>query len=205
MANRTETIGVRVTEAEKQKFEQYAEEHNEFDSASRMLRVLAHRHINGEGDGVEASIETDELVDAMDVALSGVHERLDRMENHVVAIDSATDTDDDVDKLAREIYAALPVYNDTDDLPGMEEVARALTSEQQSDHSQTQLISSPSVWANYFGADEAQVRKACMRMLDYFPDVEYVTSSMGGYDIEVAGEPVDIRVSERRYFKTEDD
>lgn len=206
MPDKTKTIGVRVTEDQYEKINAYAENHNEFDSASRMMRVLATRHITNESNDPEPSIDTDELVNAIDVALSGVNERLDRMENHLVAIDSATSDDDETDKLAQEIYAGLPVYESEDDLPGMFEVASGLSQDSHlSEFKMAQLVSSPSTWADYFDTTNGQARKACMRMLEYFPDVEFVTEEMGGLNMDIGdGQIHDIQVAERRYFKTED-
>lgn len=203
MVRRDEHIGVRVTEAEKEKFEKHLKETNEFDSVPRMFRSLAREHIRNYGEDENGSIDTDELINAMNTALSDVHDRLDRMETHIVSIDSRTSDDDEVDKLAREIYSALPVYESEESLPGMFEIA-SLVSDQsgKSDYSMAQKISSPSAWAEYFDKSEAQVRRACLRMLEYFPDVEFTEAELGDYNIEVdEGQRMDIQVSERRYYK----
>lgn len=190
-------IGVRVTEEEKKKFEDYAEEHNEFDSASRMLRVLAHRHVETDGQQ-EAAIDEEDLVRSMDVALSPVVERLERLEEHVTEIDSQTSDDDEIDKLAREIYDALPEHLDGEDLPSMEEIAPKLA---ESTHSVARTLSTASAWADHFGVDRAQARRACARMLEYYPDVDYYTIEMGDVDLGAADEMGEVRISERRYYK----
>jgi len=199
MAKRTETIGVRVTPAEKEKFDSYAEEHNEFDSASRMLRVLAHRHIAS--DGQDESIDTDEIVDAVSVSMSDVHERLDRLEDHILSIDSHTSDEDEVDKLARDIFSSLPVHSDASELPDMFEIARQMIED---DFTMAQSLSTPSAWANYYDVEVATARRACARMLDYYPDVEFSRVEMGDVNVPIGdGTSGDISVSERRYFRTE--
>jgi len=58
MADRTELVQIKVTPEEKQKFREYVESTNEFDSLSRIFRVLAHRHIETDGQQ-EATVDTD--------------------------------------------------------------------------------------------------------------------------------------------------
>lgn len=197
MTNRTKTIGVRVTPEEKRKFEDYAEEHNEFDSASRMMRVLAHRHIKTEGHQ-ETAIDEEDIVRSVDIALDPVIERLENLEEHVTEIDSQTSNDDEIDKLAREIYDSLPEHLDGEDLPSMQELAPKLA---ESTHSLAQTLSTPSAWAEHFGVDRAQARRACARMLEYYPDVEYYTIEMGDVDLGTGDEAADVQISERRYYR----
>lgn len=201
MANRTETIGVRVTAKEKKKFDDYASEHNEFDSASRMMRVLAHRHISGE-DEEEVSIDQEDIVDSVEMALGPVVEQIEQMENLILSIDSHVSDDDEIDRLAKDIYASLPVAKDEDELPGVFEIARM---DFQSDFEKAQTLSTPETWAEYYEVSVSEARRALSRMMIQFPDAQAVKWEMGGrMPIEESGEEVSVGVSDHRYFKTEE-
>lgn len=168
MTDRTETVGVRVTPGEREKFEEFLEDSNEFDSISRFFRVIAHRHIATDDEDV--SIDQDEIIEAVDTAIDPLSERLGKVEEHIVAIDSNVSNDDKIDKLARDIYSSLPTYQDISEVPDVGSI------EQYSDMSElalAQRISTPYLWSQYYDEDVADVRRACARMLEYFPDVEY--------------------------------
>lgn len=174
MADRSKIIGVRVTPDEREKFEEHLERTNEFDSLSRFFRVLAHRHI--ESDDEEASIDSEEIIEAVDAAISPVREKLDQVEEHVVAIDSTVSDDDKIDKLARDIYMSLPTVSNESELPAISNGERY---ENSSDFEVAQAISTPYLWAQYFDEEIADARRACARMTEYFPDVEYVSVDLG--------------------------
>ncbi|WP_408956676.1 hypothetical protein [Natrinema sp. 74] len=201
MPNRSKTIKVRLTPSEKEEIEEHLDESNETASLSDFGRLALLRHIRTD-DEETATIDSEEITDAVDVALSDVHERLDRMESHILAIDSHTNNDDEIDKLARDIFRSLPTATDASELPSLWEVG---TTTADDDYSLAQSLSTPSAWANYYDVDVPVARRACARMLEYFkPDVQYDVLEGGG-DVPVEGEGYseNVGVSERRYYKTQ--
>lgn len=91
-------------------------------------------------------------------------QRLDEIEQHVLSIDANTSDDDKIDKLARDIYATLPVRASESDMPRIKDVLR----EELSEMAMAQQISTPYIWSEFFNASIADTRRACARMLDYF-------------------------------------
>ncbi|UPW01706.1 hypothetical protein M0R88_06285 [Halorussus gelatinilyticus] len=169
MTDRSEIVGIRLTPEEREEFDEFIREENEFDSLSRLFRVTAYRYMNS-GDE-EATVDQDEIIRAVDTSVTPLEERLDRIEEHVLSIDSSVTNDDKIDRLARDLYSSLPVHSTGNDLPDFDEVGQFDTP---SDLALAQAISTPEVWAQYFDEDLADVRRACARMLEYYPDVGFV-------------------------------
>lgn len=180
MTDRSEVVGIRLTPEEREKFEEFIQEGNEFDSLSRFFRVTAHRYMNTED--VEATIDQDEIIRAVDSSVTPLVERLDRVEEHVLSIDSNVTTDDKIDQLARDLYTSLPTHSSKSDLPDFDTVSQFDTP---SDLALAQAISTPEVWAQYFEEDLADTRRACARMLEYYPDVEFVEDTTAGSDSNI--------------------
>lgn len=180
MPDRSETIGVRLTPAEREKFEQYVEESNEFDSMSRFFRTVAHRYVATEEE--DPSLDSEEVINAVDTAVSPLAERLEQIEEHVVSIDSNVRDDDKIDRLARDIYSSLPTHADDTGLPDLSEVEQYGNA---SDLALVQAISTPDMWAQYYDEDLQDVRRACARMLEYYPDVKVVRDETSGPDSSV--------------------
>jgi len=182
---REKQIGVRVSEAEKKKFEKHIDDTSEYDSVPRMMRSLARDHINGYGDEATAStVDADEIVDAVEIGLSSVHERLEELENLVAEVNAATVSSDERSALANDIVTELPVYPDGPDFPDLMELESGSP-----DNIQTaRALSTVGAWANYFGVDEDDARSALARAQE-FPDVKYIEGE-SGY---------------RRYYKTTED
>jgi hypothetical protein len=177
---RNHKINFWVTEAEKHEFEQYVEQSNEFDSLSRMFRVLAHRHINSD-DEREASVDSEEIVDAVDVAVSDVHERLERIEDNIGDLGSEVSTNDEINQLTHKVVSELPVHSSADGLPSpTTEIDSAPADSVQ----MARQLSTPGAWASYFDVSVKKMRRA-LGEAQTLPDVRYV---------EVKGS--------RRYYKT---
>jgi hypothetical protein len=169
MSNRDVLINFKVTESEKQKFEEYVENTNEFDSLSRMFRALAHRHIES-GDKPEATVDTDEIVDAVDVAMSDVSERLERIEDNIAELDSQVNVDDSVSRLASDVANELPVHGSGEELPTPStDIDTAPVDSLQ----MAQQLSTADAWADYYDVEHDRMRRALARALD-FPDVKFV-------------------------------
>ncbi|WP_248517924.1 hypothetical protein [Salinarchaeum laminariae] len=172
MANRTEYVGVRLTPDEHDKFEKHIESSNEFDSMSRFFRVLAHRDVAADDEDV--SVDADEIIDAVNTAVSPLAERLEQVEEHIVSIDSNVRNDDKIDRLARDLYSTLPVHADESELPDLGKAAQHA----KSDLAKAQSISTAELWAEYFSEDLQDMRRACARMEEYFPDVQIVRAEV---------------------------
>lgn len=173
MAKRTETVGVRLTDRERQKFESFVEESPRFDSLSRLFRVLAHQEINTEDD--TASVDPEEITRAVDSAVSSVTQQLDDVEEHVLSIDANTTDDDKIGKLAKDIYNTLPVHESGSDMPSIEDVLRRSNI---SEGEITQQVSTAYVWSQFFDSTIADTRRGCARMLDSYPDAEVITENV---------------------------
>lgn len=172
MPDRTEIIGVRLTPDEREQFEEYIDETNETGSLSRFFRIAAHRHMKTAQE--DQSIDTDELHEVVESAVSPLYERIDQIENHLIEIDASTSDDDEIDRLARDIYSSLPVHSSPEEFPDFSKISQY---EDPTDLSLVKSISTPYLWAEYFEEDLPAVRRACARMLEYYPDVDYVEDS----------------------------
>lgn len=175
MSDRTETIGIRLTPAEREKFESFVEESNEFDSLSRFLRVIAHQRINENEE--KSSVDPEEITEAVDAAVSPVSQRLEEIEQHILSIDANTSDDDKIDKLARDIYATLPVHDSGSEMVNIEDVLRKPNI---SELAMAQQISTPYIWSEFFDASIADTRRACARVLEYYPDAEFISEDLQG-------------------------
>lgn len=180
MTDRTEFVGVRLTPEEREEFENFLREEGEFNSMSRFLRVAAYRYMAGADE--ESSIDPEEIIDAVDSAVTPISDRLERIEDHVLSIDSNVSDDDNIDRLARDIYSSLPAHTDTNGLPDFGEIGQF---ESPSDLALAKSISTPDVWAQYYDEDLADTRRACARMLEYYPDVTYIEDTTGGADSHI--------------------
>ena len=180
MTQRSEVVGIRLTPEEREEFEEFIRETNEFDSLSRFFRVTAYRYMNTED--VEATVDQDEIIRAVDSSVTPIVERLDRVEEHVLSIDSNVTEDDRVDRLARDLYTSLPTHSSKSGLPDFDEVGQFDTP---SDLALVQAISTPQMWAQYFEENLADVRRACARMLEYYPDVEFVEDTTEDSDSNI--------------------
>lgn len=118
MADRSEFVGVRLAPDEHEKFTEYIEDSNEFDTMSRFFRTVAYRYIATEDE--ESSLDPEEIVEAVGTAVTPLFERLDQMEEHIVSIDSNVRDDDKIDRLARDIYSSLPTHSDETGLPELD-------------------------------------------------------------------------------------
>jgi len=187
MANRTETIKVRVTPATKQKFKSYIEDTGEFPSVSQLLRASANAHIEGD-DQRTADIDVEQITNAVKIALGDVTERLDRIEHEVERVDTAVQpTEEDIDDLADDIAVELPVMDDSSEFRDTHEIMEERAQSGLSDFEFTREMSTVGFWADYVDADENKARRALSRAASWYPDVQWT------YDDDMG---------ERRYYRT---
>ena len=107
MTTRDKTIRIRVTEGKKQKFTEYADE-NYYKSPSAFLYKVVHSFIATD-DADENSVNTDEICQIIEDATSGAEAKLDQLDERLTSLESQLRNDGETDKLARDIYANLPV------------------------------------------------------------------------------------------------
>ena len=180
MADRSEFVGVRLTPEKHEKFTEYIEDSNDFDIMSRFFRTVAYRYIATEDE--EPSLDPEEIIEAVDTAVSPLSERLEQMEEHIVSIDSNVRDDDKIDRLARDIYSSLPTHSDETGLPELDDIGKYGDA---SDLAIVQGISTPYMWARYYDEDLQDVRRACARMQEYYPDVEFVRDDINRTDSHI--------------------
>jgi hypothetical protein len=181
---REEMIGVRVSEAEKRKFNDHIEDSSEYDSVPRMMRTLTRDHINEYGDDATGVVDPEEIVNAVEIGLSSVHERLENFEDLLAEVNAATVQSDERSAIMRDIVSELPVHPDGPDFPDLMEFDWGTSD----DIRTARALSTVGAWATYFRVDEADARTALARA-QQFPDVKFVQGKRGY----------------RRYYKTTED
>lgn len=117
MSEKSERINLVVSPQKKEKWDEYADEHNEYSSTSDLIRTSVAREMAGQStaDG----LETDELELKIAKVVDGVDElnaRLENVENRLRSIENEATRDPDVDRLTGEVFNALP-----DERPGSRE------------------------------------------------------------------------------------
>lgn len=169
---------MRLTPDERRKFENHVEQSDEFSSLSRFFRVLVHRHIDTDDD--QPSLDPDEIVEPVDQALTPLSTQLDQIEEQVLSIDANVRDEDVIDRLARDIYSSLPTHQRGTDFPALDDLDELENHANTSDFALVQAISTPFMWSRYYTEELQDVRRACARMLEYYPDVDYVHGEIGG-------------------------
>ncbi|AHZ22861.1 hypothetical protein E6P09_02890 [Haloferax mediterranei ATCC 33500] len=188
MPNRTETIKVRVTPEKKAKFESYIEETGEFPSVSQLLRASANSHIDEQDNATPTEINTDQVTNAVEIALSDVTERLERIEHEIVRVDSAVQPQEEaVDDLADDIAVQLPVMDSGDEFREHQDVLRDATHGDLDGLDLTKEMSTVGFWSDFVDADKNKTRRAISRAVQWYPDVQWT------YDEDLG---------ERRYYRT---
>jgi len=187
MANRTETIKVRVTPATKQKFESYIEDTGEFPSVSQLLRASANAHIE-QDDQQRLDIDAEQITNAVEIALGDVTERLDRIEHEVERVDTAVQpNEEDIDDLADDIAVQLPVMDSGDEFRERVDVLRDAAWEDLDGIEYAREKSTVGAWSDYVNADKNKTRRALSRAASWYPDVQWT---------------FDEDMEERRYYRT---
>ncbi|MFD1646683.1 hypothetical protein [Haloarchaeobius litoreus] len=188
MPNRTERIMVRMTPRKKEKFEEYLEETGEYPSLSQLLRASANEKVEGRMRGGEgASIDAEEVTNAVEIAIGDVTERLERIEQEVARVDTAVQPDEeDIDTLADDIAVQLPVMDSGDGFKPGNDVLREATHGDVDGIDYARDISTVGAWSDYVDADANKTRRALSRAASWYPDVKWVH---------------DDDLGERRYFR----
>jgi hypothetical protein len=166
--SRDEFIGVRVTESEKEKLNEYIEETGEFGSVPKMFRTLARHHINNQGEEEKAQIDPEEVADAVEVAISPVIERLEKLDTRLAELEVEGGGSDENSELVQQLISLLPVHNDKNGLPSFSTIRG--TAHENLEIAQQK--STAQAFANYLGEDSDKVRRA-LATAQHYPDVKY--------------------------------
>lgn len=186
---RDEQYNVRVNAEEKASFEEYIEETHEYRSVAQMFRSLAHSEVKGHEQGA-ASIDPDEMRDVVDEALDPLAERIADIDDQMATMAARVSDDDEIDKLARQVFHALPEHQSGEEMHSPVESFHIADAEDRLPSAQ--LASTPTAWARYFGVSTSKMRRACGTMLEAYPDAQYYEDQRSdGMD-----------APERRYYKT---
>jgi hypothetical protein len=206
MARRGERIEVRVTQEEKDEINEWLDETGQYGSMSRLMRSLALEHVrNDEEDDERDAVDAEAIQNAVEIAMSDVTERLERIEDGLAHVDVAAGgaTEESIDNLADDLARALGVYPDGK-MPSLyslieEEVVEAEGDPLESSGDALEVAQkrgTANAWATYLDADLNRVRRALARAVDWYPDVQYTfdNPSDDGRD--------SINPEKRRYYRT---
>jgi len=186
---RDEQINVRVSEEEKKRFNQYINDTSRYKSVPQMMRQLVYSELKNENSN-QPSVDSDEVRDVVSDVLEPLSERVAGIDDQMATIASRVSDDDEIDKLARQVYQILPTHSSGEDMHSPVESHHIADAEDYIDRAQ--LASTPTAWARYFGVSTSKMRRACSTMLDAYPDAQYYE------DKRSDGLPA----PERRYYKT---
>jgi len=172
MPNRTEAIKTRVTENEKDMIDNYLKESGEFDSQSRLIRVLLHRHIKGDNKQ-DMEIDSDEIKSAVEDGVNSLEIQLNEMSDRIADVEQTVKTSDDISKLANDIYNQMLVLDDAIDaeFESIQDFEKLGSTHEE----EAALTGSAKAFSDLFGEDENTIRRALARANDMFPDVKYIT------------------------------
>lgn len=174
---RDEVVKTRVTKTEKTKFEEYVSQTNEFASISQFLRTAAHNYLSSDAD---PSVNTGEIKTAVEDGISGIETRLEEISNRLADVEQSIQQDDEVDKLASDIYEELMLFTDDideeyDDIRDFNEAwVEPNTAEEYA-----KLDGTPAAFAELFGVEVNKARRALSRALEMYPDIEYAVEQDG--------------------------
>jgi len=185
-------INIRLSKAEKKKIEEYVEETHEFGSVAQMVRQLCHREIKN--NSPSGGIDPDRLRLIVGETIDPLAEKVAEIDEQLVELSANVSDDDEIDKLARQIFHNLPIHNHPEEFHSPVESFHIADAEEYLPSAQ--LASTPSAWAAYFDEDVTKVRRACATMMDAYPDAEYYEEEFDHPDGYVQQAP------ERRYYKT---
>jgi len=180
MGDRTELIKVRVTPDHHDEITEYLEETEEFGSLSTLGQHVLVQYVRDDGDDSDqsVSIDSEDIIDAVDMGLSPVNERLEKIETELLEVQNLVQTDTEVRDLADQLYDNLLQVPDDDQT--IEDLTLLKPEE-------AALVGTPEAFAEEFGEDEGTVRRALDMADKMYPNVDYIVTEIG----------------ERRYYRNE--
>lgn len=196
MTDRTEQVKFRVTPEFKTEIEQFIDESNEADSFASLCRTSLRHRIYEE----ESSTDSDEISRSVEVALEPIEHELEELNDRLANVEQQVRAVDEesIDELANDIYQTLPEMTE-DDLE-YEEFGKPIQWQNDGDlyvgvdphplwlpldklegaiHNPESIedvrkASTATAYANFFEVDEATARRALSRMVDSYPDADYI-------------------------------
>ena len=172
-------VGVRVSSHEKKKFEEFleTEEGQRHNSVADMMRTTAHDEVNNAG---ESDLDSEEIINAMEIALSDVTEELDSLNTQMTVIKDSIGSSDDIQTFAAELYDHLPSSPDDSILlkPARDDDVEWLPDEHEDNRPRITTLeearqwSDKRAWADYFDEPVEKVQRALALCVTQYPDVE---------------------------------
>jgi len=176
MANRTETIKTRVTEKEKKMIDNYLNESGNFNSKSRLIRVLLHNHIKGDNQQ-DVNIDTDEIKSVIDESVGGLQKELNEISDRIADIEHKVRNSEDISELANDIYNQMLVLDDSinEEFETIQDFEKLASTPEE----EAALTGSAKAFADLNGVNENTTRRALSRATDMYPDVKFITEKNG--------------------------
>jgi len=171
MGNRSELIKVRVTEEQHEKISEHLEKTEEYGSLSTFGQHVLVDYVRDDGESSEqqVSIDSEDIMEAVEMGLSPVSERLERIESDILELQNMVQTDTVVRELADQLYDNLIQVPDGQTIEDMSPL--------QPD--EAALVGSPEAFAGEFGEDQGAVRRALDMAENLYPDVDYIVDKTG--------------------------
>ncbi|EMA58939.1 hypothetical protein [Halorubrum lipolyticum] len=196
MTNRTDKIEVAVTPAEKNEIRDWVDANPDYTSMAMMLRTLTKREMadgGGEEKTQSASIDSEEVTEAVESALGDVHGRLERIEDSIAELDTGAQVHDDIEDLAHSVVEQLPVLDDPSEFESFHHIYSE--TENMDAREMAQRASTADDWANYLDLDVSRTRTVLTNMIDWYPDAKYA------YADPVDDPRYEIDSETRRYYR----
>lgn len=196
MTNRTDKIEVAVTPAEKNEIRDWVDANPDYTSMAMMMRSLT-KHAMADGEGEEenqsASINSEEVTEAVESALGDVYGRLERIEDSIAELDTAAQVNDNIEDLAHSVMEQLPVLDD----PSEFEAFYTLYSESEDmdSYDWARRASTAKDWASYLDIEVSRARTVLTNMVDWYPDAKYA------YADPVDDDRYQMDTETRRYYR----
>jgi hypothetical protein len=173
MGDRSELIKVRVTPDQHADIKAHLDETEEWGSLSTFGQQVLVDYVREGGDGDQTeenvSIDPSDIIDAVEMGLAPVNERLDRMEDELLELQNMVQTDTETRDLADQLYDNLVHVPDGQTI---EDISPLVTNE-------AFLIGTPEALGEEFGAEPGVVRRALDMADRLYPDVAYIVDSKG--------------------------
>lgn len=194
MTNRTDKIEVAVTPAEKNEIRDWVNASPDYTSMAMMMRTLTKREMAGadeEKKNVSASIDAEEVTEAVEAALGGVEGRLERIEDSIAELDTSAQAHDDLEDLAHSILEQLPVLESPSDFDPFYDIV----SDDPDLYERAQRASTADAWADYLDIEVSRARTVLTNMVDWYPDAKYA------YSDPVNDDRYEVDTETRRYYR----
>lgn len=183
--NRTERVVVKLSERELKRWEKASEKEPNCSNRSEFIRLAVTRQIDGaiDRDAVKdldlgAEVDTEEIINAVDIAMSDVTERLESIENRFseLKVDIEKERGKEVSELAQKVYRALPRVAPGEELPDPEKMDHI------PEDKMAEQTSTVYAWADEYDVEQRIMRDALKEAQDAFVDVKVQQAREHGYE-----------------------